>query len=155
MEQEKKPRPITGYVLICDRILSEGDGILSAIRMVDHYQIQAPAELEDKDVFVDIQIVATAKFALNDDQPRTMRLQIVRPNGEVVDLAGSLSVPIPPRVQDFHRGANVLSMLKINLRVRGIHFAVLLIDDEEYCRTPFMLGRIDVEIPARMPSRDA
>ena len=144
-EPETKPPPITAYVLICDRVLNEGDSILSAIRISDHFTSNAPPEAPGDDIVINLQVLSAAKFALEDQHGHSLQLQLIRPNGESKLLHEPSEVALAPKVAGFPRGLQMISVIGIKLTQPGLHFFALMCDGVECCRTPFMLRRQTTE----------
>lgn len=130
---------LSATLLVCEKMLQEVDGVLSAIRLGDLFILeQADAAVQRAARFW---IVAIVKFHPDDIGQHVGVLRLIRPNGEATDLKtvepqlGELEVRFPGTP----RGFNVLADMTLSAQQMGTHYLTLTIDGQEVARTAFTL----------------
>ena len=127
-------------LLICERVLTEADAVMSAVRIVDVFFVTRIPELPPEKQAVPMQALLVCKFRHGDKEKHTMQLQLERPDrtiqtiGDVVkDVVGSSRFPEAPG------GFNIAVQAGIIPKQLGTHYIVVLLDGVEVAREPFTL----------------
>lgn len=116
---------LTGAV-ICEKVLREADGVLSAIRMIDRVivsitQGQAPAEMPPLPINLTALLMFKSGFARG---PYTVRIKSISPSHRELS-----SVELPILLEGEDRGANLVLNLGFQAQEEGLYwFEVSLLD---------------------------
>jgi hypothetical protein len=134
------PNLISARLLICEKILVEMDGVLSAIRLVDVFYFSAPPEIPREQIVVPMFILATGYFLSPDDSKHSLELRLIRPDGESTafftqnDVVAAL-----PGIAGVPRGFSVVASVSVAAKQIGTHYVSAVLDGEEVARGAFTL----------------
>jgi hypothetical protein len=112
--------PYLSAALLCERVLQEGDGVLSIIRVVDRL-IQSAVGPGAPDDMPPFPVNLTLVVLLKSGEARgrhTVRLAIEAPSGELLPDAGSL----PVLLEGEERGVNLLLNLGFIAEQEGLYW---------------------------------
>src|SRR5579872_1646075 len=127
-------------LIICERILSESDGVLSAIRISDLFEFVLAPELPLDRQGVPISVLVVAKFSADEvGKPHLVQLRLVRPDGETTDMGsplGGILVVSKAGVM----GMNVIAPAFIIPKQIGMHFVHCHLDGAFVAKAPFTLS---------------
>lgn len=132
--------PIVTSLLICERTLTEADGVTSAIRIVDVHYVQPDPDVPPEKRPINISVHFMAKFPAGDESDHSVAVRIERPDGEVIDIA--TSEPAHPSRDKFvglPQGISVILRFGVFPKVLGTHFIVVVLDGKHTVRAPFTL----------------
>lgn len=126
--------PYLAMAVICERVLEEKDGVLSAIRMVDRIMVNPPSGQEPPAsmpaVMLDVRLVISLKsgrargrstVTVRPEKPSGMRLPEIR---------------FPVLLEGEERGANLLVGLNLQLDEEGLYWFDVLFEDDLLSRIP-------------------
>jgi hypothetical protein len=136
MTTSKSSGPYLTAACLCERVLEEKDGVLSAIRIVDRIMLQgvAPPGVEMPPM-PPVPIMLVALVTLKNGSARGSRrlsLQPIAPSG--FKLPGP-SVPLLLEGDD-DRGVNVRLVIQFQAQEEGLYWFDVLLDDELLTRMP-------------------
>jgi uncharacterized protein DUF6941 len=137
MTQELPPTgPFLQAALICERILQEQDGVLSAIRIIDRliHQIRAPT-MPDTTPKVPYQF--TILIVMKSGTARGRHQISIRsedPKGQVKPV---FSTTVLFEGED--RGNNLVVQTAAEFEIEGVYWYDVLVDDRLFTRMPFRL----------------
>lgn len=138
-------KPLNAQLTLCEKVLQEADGVMSAIRIVDAFHVDSNPLGSNEISVIGMHILVICKFPYDDESNHTINLRLKRPNGEEKDIpfanspfevsAKDLKPPIPGLPCGFS--------LKVPWGViasqMGTHELYLLVDGELAARSLFTL----------------
>lgn len=144
-----KPRPYLTAALLCEKVLQEADGTLSAIRIADRVQLQMqgppglglaglampPDGTEPVPIFNMACLVGLKSGPAVGDY--TLRLTFVTPSGIVQGTAIEQQVKLLGKDQ----GQNFIVQLYIAAQEEGVYWVSVTLDDMELTRIPLIVAR--------------
>lgn len=128
--------------IVCEKILAEADGILSAIRAADvFYFTPAPPELNIpiKNQAIVISLLGVGRLPIDDVAEHTIEVQLIRPNGAMKSLGDLHKGPLPTRMPGVPPGFNINVQAPVIPEQMGVHYFVILVDGAEVARALFTL----------------
>jgi hypothetical protein len=132
--------PIHTALLVCERALTEGDGVISLIRVVDVFFVDDQPEVPIEKRPVSITVFFSARFQTEDDGKHSFELLMERPNGDVISVAGGTSEGYEKtRIPSAPVGLNLTLKFGVLPKVMGMHFFIAKLDGKEVQKTPFTL----------------
>jgi len=137
----EKPRPFLTAALLCEKVLQEKDGTLSAVRIVDRMQYRLeglPAGLDLKPGLPITCLISLKSGPITGTH--TIKLIVERPNGNRKEI---LSKEFEFLGNDL--GHNVVMNLGISVEQDGIHWFELTFDDEILTRIPLKIEQQQTE----------
>src|SRR4051794_30115441 len=88
--------PIYTQLLICERVITDTDGVPSAIRIADVFDVTPRPTVPPEQRPIGLSILFTAKFPHEDQAEHRAEIKLERPNGEVFEVGEALSSgPLP------------------------------------------------------------
>jgi hypothetical protein len=132
---------LASYILICERVIEEKDGVLSVIRMADFYGVP-PAALESTigvRLGIQLQAAITAKAVPEDTGEHHFAVKLIRPKGEY-SLLLEKSQRMRSRIFGSPGGASFTLKLGSFVKEMGTHYVTLEADGEEVARAPFTVA---------------
>lgn len=142
--------PLGATLILCEKILNEADGVISAIRMVDLFYIaKVPAVPPEQHAAV-MTVFVSCKFPSDDVSTHVVSLKLTRPDGTVkdVDFGMPLEVSladIPVKVPGAPRAFNIVAPWGVKATHMGLHRLTLFVDGEERTAAVFTLAPQPVE----------
>ncbi len=131
-------KPYLAAAFLCERILHERDGVLTAIRIVDTFNVTLPPNLPP-DAKPAIQITGLLSFKKSspgaEAEQHQAEIRLRTPSGR----------EHPPAVFDVFfkpeqiAGANQIIQMNIGVEEFGLHWLDVLLDGEPITRIPFRL----------------
>lgn len=139
------PALIAATLIVCEKVLNEIDGLVSAVRFVDLLNCAPVGDTPAEKQFIPISILATVTFAPDDTGSHVLGLYVIRPGespAPIMQLAPINLAEVPIKVEGAPRLLNmVLNGVPLSMRLMGLHYIVLMVDDEPVRKTPLMLVR--------------
>ena len=128
-------------IFICERVLTEKDDVISAIRLVDIYRIPPlPPELTGP-LFTKpiVQIVGVAQFRFLriDGLEHSFQFQLDRPGGESTLVQEPFIATPSLGINGAPGGVNLIVPINVIVKEFGLHYLVALCDGVAVARTPF------------------
>lgn len=125
--------PYIQAACICERVLREQDGVLSAIRIVDRMTLSAPASLPAEEM-PPVAVAHTLLLCLKSGEARgsaSLKLSVEQPSG--------LRTPgqtLPVFFEGGDLGVNIVLPLQLQLTQAGLYWIDVHLDDERLVRIP-------------------
>lgn len=135
--------PHVAAALICERVITEGDGVLSIIRVVDRFTFSAsgtapPAEMPP------MTIAPQMVIALKSDQARgryTLKLVIQEPGGQREQVSEQ-----DVNLKAGNQGVNIIIGMQLTLKQEGTYWIDVLFGSEKYGQEDELLTRVPFEV---------
>ena len=130
------PGPIyVNGAFLCERVLREEDGTLSAIRIVDRWTLtldasEAPPEMPP----LPVQLTALVMVKAPDERTAVLRIDHAAPSGQ-----RSRGPELPFAFGGPTLGANVIADVSITATEIGLHWFEVTLDDTLITRTPLLV----------------
>lgn len=131
------PRMYCLNMIICERMLIEGDGVGSLIRMLD--VLQVPQNVIGSSSALMMTVFAMGRSEEKGDDKHTLRLDMVRPDGEVTTTGPTQDVILKPAIAVGPGGFNFTATVAVFPKHYGLHFFILIFDGVEIARVPFTI----------------
>jgi hypothetical protein len=132
---------------ICEKILMEQDQVISAIRLVEVFSVQATPDLPLDKQGPLMFVVASGKVPADDDSEHLIEFSLIRPNGETKPVGEPIRSVFPGGAQaGFPRGFNVALQLLVFATQMGLHYISIRFDGEEVRRVPFILQPVPTPV---------
>jgi hypothetical protein len=138
-------KPFSNSILICEKILTEADGVMSMIRMVDVFYITPKADVPIEKQLVQMTVLARVRASSGDDDEHTLQLQLIRPKKETAQIGEALKTKIPAKSPGGPQGMNLVAQFGVIPKQMGTHYIALLSDGVETARAEFTLAERKVE----------
>lgn len=125
--------PHVNAALLCEKVLQEGDGVLSLIRVVDRLTHAVTGE-DPPEAMPPLPIDLTAVVMLKSDQARGRFRLTLRP-----ETPAGLQLPaveIPVHLDGEERGQNVIVRLAFVAEMEGLYWIDVLFEGELVTRVP-------------------
>ncbi len=131
-------------LLICERSLTEADGVMSAIRMVDVVYVMLDPSIPVEKQQVMLTVIVLGKTNASDRTKHSLQLQLIRPEGQTTlvpdqPLPVDHSVVPPALITEAPRGFGLNLQIGVVPRQMGTHWITVLFDGQEKGRVPFTL----------------
>ena len=129
--------PYLGAAFLCEKVIEDKEGVLSAIRIVDRIVNTAvgpgaPADMPNTPVALTLVLT----FKSGGAQGRQdVRITIERPDGLRSDLASSLSI----LMEGAERGANLILNLGLTMTQEGLYWFDVFLNDRLVTRVPLRI----------------
>ncbi len=142
--------PYLQAAILCDRVLEERDGVLSAIRIVELFgfagsaTVDSSSETERPPVGVPIALLLLVMLRALPSRGATLGLQLVNPSGR----RGKPTEPVHLEPAGSYRGVNARFEITFIATETGTHWLEVLLDEALLTRVPF-----DVEINVAFETR--
>lgn len=125
--------PYLALAAICEKVLSEADGVLSLIRVIDRVVVGASgADVPDE--LPPTPLAFTVVVALKSGSARGRHKLTLRPESPSGQQMSSLEVPIHFEGED--RGANVIINFNLTAEEEGLYWIDVLFEDKTLTRMP-------------------
>ena len=136
---------------VCERVLREVDGVVSAIRMVDLFHVppQSPPVINPSDgsetitlspVRFEVLVILKAEPGYSVSHKVAIKLQ--DPTGSIVRVSRDLEVTTSSRFgQEVAGGATVNAQLTFDVKQYGVYMVLVELDGDLVYRTPITLLR--------------
>jgi len=96
-------KPISCYLLICERVLQEKDDVVSAVSLADIFFCDPESKTPIEERAVRVSMLAHLHLPMDDDSEHKLQLKIVRPSGQE-----ALFAPLMSKVPPAKYGKNLL-----------------------------------------------
>jgi hypothetical protein len=131
------PKPLSASLIICEKVLSERDGVHSAIRVADTFFVTGIGTPPG----IPIGVLAVVVYGSEDGFERLMRLRLERPNGDIAYIDDGQRVsPGANPIPGGHKGAYLTGNFIIPVGEIGSHALVLSLDGEDVARSLFTIS---------------
>lgn len=130
--------PYLAAALLCEKVLQEKDGVLSAIRIVDrivHTAQSANAPEVMPSVKVDLKLLLLFKSGPAQGN-RNVLIKLIQPSGRIQQ---PVSLPIFLEGGDGDRGANLIVEVQFPALEDGLYWFEILINDDLVTRVPLRI----------------
>lgn len=138
MTDAPKPKPLIAAAFTCERIMQEADGVISAIRIVDTFNVTLPGDAPEN-IKVGINPWVIVYLKSGDAIGRyTVSFVMRPPEGK----PGPLGQPIDIDLTGGANGATIAFELTMIVRTAGLYWIDVLVDGERLTSIPITLQRI-------------
>lgn len=133
MSDEETGQPLLAAAFLCEKVLQEKDGVLSAIRLVERITLTASGpQRTNKMPEFPVSITALVKFWSGDAKgSRTVKIQSVAPSG-----FKSPEMSLPIFLEGEERGASLVVNVAFQAREEGLHWFDVYLGDDLVTRMP-------------------
>ena len=126
--------PFLSAAFLCEKVLIEGDGVTSAIRIVDriNHGVVGPELKKEMEPFDHSLFLYLAFKAGSARGPMDLNIRLQDPSG-------SSKSPFSQTINfegDDERGANVIAELKLRIDLAGLHWFDIVLDGARVTRIP-------------------
>ncbi len=126
-------------LLVCEKVLSEEDNVISAIRIADVFLAPVDADISAAKQAIKVNVFGQIKMADTDQTEHTLELRLVRPNGESEVVGPPTSGPAKTVLPKFPGGYIIVGQIAVTPTQHGLHHFRLTMDGDEIARCPFIL----------------
>jgi hypothetical protein len=133
------PKPISADLLICEKVLIEGDGVMSAIRLVDIFYVSKAPDIPMERQGAQMSVLGMIKVEIGDLEEHEIEVRLVRPSGESSTIGEPQKVRMEPKEPSSPGGFNFVAPLGVIAKEMGVHYFVLMFDGQEVTRALFTL----------------
>jgi hypothetical protein len=133
---------IGAFVLVAEKVLVEADGVPSIIRIIDVFYFRPNPGIPIENQPILMYVVASVRFKETEPSEHVLQLQLARPSGETKPIGDPHSLKSEPKlvgIAGMPSGFNFISIIGIIPKEMGVHYVVLLLDEQEIARTPVTL----------------
>jgi hypothetical protein len=131
--------PLSVTAVICEKVLHEKDGVMSAIRIVDVFTYTLKPELPTEDQGVKMVLLLGFKLPSGDTSEHSIALELLKPNGDRTAIEQPLKGVATSTFPDTPKGYNVIANLSVAPVQKGTHYFIVRFDGEELLWVPFTL----------------
>jgi hypothetical protein len=128
---------------LCERILHEADGVLSAIRIVDVFYVELPTNAPEGAVaLIQPHCLVIFKTQPGHHGEHSMAFKMLNTKGELTSIGEAMRTDFGARSglgKDIPGGANVAIQLNVAVKNYGTCYLCVYFDDEEIARVPFTI----------------
>ncbi len=148
---------ISANIFVCERLLQEGDGVTTAIRLVDVFYIGSERPLgvpPEALPLIQGWGFAILKFVPSHNQEHVFEMKLINTIGELSNLAEPMKqlVEPTPGLENLPTGATLNIQLNVAVKRIGTCYLCVWIDGEEVARTPFsVVPKSGVQVPFVVP----
>jgi hypothetical protein len=138
------PAKILEHTLfICEKVLHEQDGVLSAIRIVDLFYVDTATATDIPPERRAIKMAVVFRVRIADQEEHTVKLSLMRPNGQMASIVETPPTRAESRIPEVAAGINGTAEIAVLAREMGTHYFILYCDGIEVARTIFTLQSRD------------
>ena len=136
----RAPKPLLAAAVFCDRVLKGSDGAMSAIRIVDVFNVSVPPD-RDPEERVPIRLNALIAFKSGDVKgERTLRLRLRMPTGK-----RKVVMEKPITFPGGEAGMNVHVKVDLRLKTEGLYWVDVLVDHTRFTSMPLRVSFVTIE----------
>lgn len=128
--------PFVSAAFVCERVLQEQDGVLTAVRIVDTFTMSSP---EDGPQMVPIGVELTLLVMLKSGDVQGsshVELRLRFPSGKIQEL-GKHAITL----KGGEHGANIIAKLRVPIKEYGLHWFEVYWDSHALTSVPLRLLR--------------
>lgn len=133
------PKPISVDLTVCEKVLIEVDGVVSAIRLVDIFYVTKVPDLPEKYLAAQMVVVGAIRVQPGDPEEHTIELRLIRPSGKFVTIGEPKKARFESREPQAPGGFDFVAPIGVLAKEMGVHYFVLLLDGQESARAAFTL----------------
>ncbi len=126
--------PLVAVACMCEKVLREEDGVLSAIRIVDRFQARVTGAPEGTVVSVPLTALISLKAGEFEGKAE-MTLKLRTPTGKVVDLPEAF----PFLLKGPEQGANLIVQMQLPAKDFGLYGLDVYVNQQILTSIPFKL----------------
>ncbi len=140
------PYLISASIFVCERILHEADGVVSAIRIVDIFYVPEPPPSMPENALPLVQAYGCAilKSVAGHNEEHSIQLKMINTIGEITVVGEPVKTRIGSTagLEKVPGGATINAQLNIGVKRLGTCYLCVEVDGEEVTRAPFTLLRL-------------
>jgi hypothetical protein len=137
------PNVISASVLVCEKVLTEQDGVMSAIRIADVFYIpEMPEQPQGSMAIVQAYALIILKSKPGEESEHTLALKLERPDGTLVNVTDKPEVvALKSKLPGAPGGVNMIAILNLQPKTMGTYMLRAYVDSEEVGSAPITLLR--------------
>jgi hypothetical protein len=131
---------VSAYAVVCEKSLTEKDNVVTLVRVVEVFFI--PPEMVGKPDSppVLMTVYLNIRVTHDDEDPHTVALDLVRPDGETVPIPISGdAIVLKGKYPGLHRSMNATGHVGVFPKQAGEHYFAVNFDGKEVARVYFTL----------------
>jgi len=135
------PNLLCASLFVCEKVLTEADGVSSAIRIVDVFYVPEfyPEDTKTGPV-VQAYVIAALRCQTDDDSEHSLEVTLTSPRGTLNKITPEPQrITFKPRVPGAPGGVTVLMQLNLLPKVEGTSLLRVLVDGTEVARSTLTL----------------
>jgi hypothetical protein len=140
---------LSSYAFVCQNILTEKDGVSSAIRIVELFFIPKVTDPEALDHLppATMYLYINLRFTPNESEPHTVSFDLIRPDGETTSHAVmENTVLAPAKYAGLDTSIMIVGQVGVAVKKLGRHEFVVMLDGQKITSTVFTL--LEAEDPS-------
>lgn len=126
-------------LLVCEKVLTEGDDVVSAIRIIDICYYTAHPDIPVERRLVRVGLLGILKSSDDDDTERNLEVRVTTPDDQDLQVVPVHRIKLNRRIKEAPGGNTLCVDLHIRARRSGTHVLRMLLDGEEVARTSVTL----------------
>lgn len=136
MSNGDKDGPYLQVAVLCEKVLQEKDGVLSAIRIVDRIVmtasgVGAPQQMPPVPISLTALLVFKSGSARGNHQ---VKIRPTLPSGRILQ-----EISLPMLLEGDDRGVNLIANIGLQAREEGLYWFDIVVDDELATRIPLRI----------------
>ena len=136
MEAKEPGGPFIGAALLCERVLEEKDGVLSAIRIVDRWTVPRPPAHSDEQIAALLSPVIFVLLKAGEATgSHTISVNMSSPNGDQDE-----GIAYPFELEGEDRGINLVIPALLEIQQEGLYWFNVRIDGVLVTRIPLRVA---------------
>jgi len=133
--------PYVSVAAICEKVLSEKDGLVSCIRFVDILNLNIHKEKPEEPTGVRFAVNAFIAFKSGSFVgTKQCVLRLVTPSGKTGKLSAGAPKGYPVIFKGEGQGYNLILTIEIPASENGLYWFDVMLDDEVYTRIPLRIN---------------
>jgi hypothetical protein len=134
---------------VCENVLREEDGVISAIRIVDRFTVDAPSDLPPTTrAALDVRALVGVKSE-GLSGTHHLKVVVIYPSGLRKELQ---EFPVELNPDKDYQGFNLTARLAVEVKEYGVYWLDVLWDGEMLTRIPFKVIRRERPVPEQAQS---
>jgi hypothetical protein len=132
---------------ICEKVLFEQDRVLSAIRLVEVFNVVIFPDLPLERQGPLMTVLINGKVSPADDAEHSVEIFLERPNGEAKQIGDTFKSKMKSDTPGYPGGFGIVVPMVVVPTQMGIHHISIKFDSEEVRRLPFILIERKLDVP--------
>lgn len=139
MEPPCLPSDLTSLsAFVCQQVLYDQDALISAIRIIDTITVRKLATAET--AIVELFVVVLAKSSAPRPSERTMRVDLIHPQGKRSELGSGVAKFNTSPDNDHPIGATLVIQIELAIRETGLYWINIELENETVAKLPLTLS---------------
>jgi hypothetical protein len=131
---------VSANAVVCEKSLTEKDNVVTLVRVVDAFFIPPAMVGKPESPPVILTVYINIRTTSDDEDPHTVVLDLVRPDGETTPIPISTgAIVLKGKYSGIHRSMNATGQIGVFPKQTGEHYFAAKFDGEEVARVYFTL----------------